>query len=221
MNRLYLVRHGENPANLTKEFSVRWVDYSLTPKGILQAEQTAEYFKNRPIDAIYASPLKRTRETAEIIAAPLHLPVTILETLREVNVGSFEGAPVTADLWARHNAIVMGWMDGQPETRFPGGENYTTLLARAQASIERMMAGRDNQNIIAVGHGGMFTLTLKDLCRGVDVQQLVLTENHNCSITTIEVECTNGELVSRLCQWASVDHLQGAAAELVSGALQV
>jgi broad specificity phosphatase PhoE len=44
MTTLYLVRHGENLANITKEFSYRAVDYPLTPKGILQAEQTAEYF---------------------------------------------------------------------------------------------------------------------------------------------------------------------------------
>ena len=44
-NTIYLVRHGENTANITKEFSYKLVDYSLTAKGVQQAEQTAEYFK--------------------------------------------------------------------------------------------------------------------------------------------------------------------------------
>jgi broad specificity phosphatase PhoE len=65
MNRLYLVRHGENRANLTKEFSSRLVDYPLTAKGVLQAQQTADYFQQRAgaggIDAVYSSPLKRSR----------------------------------------------------------------------------------------------------------------------------------------------------------------
>ena len=99
MNHLYLVRHGENPANLTKEFSCKRVDYSLTLKGVLQARQTAEYFQRVPVDRIYASPLKRTRETAQIIAEPLQRTVIPLETLREVNVGDFEGEPVSMDLW--------------------------------------------------------------------------------------------------------------------------
>ena len=43
MNLVYLVRHGENPANLLKQFSYRKVDYPLTEKGVLQAEQTAAY----------------------------------------------------------------------------------------------------------------------------------------------------------------------------------
>ncbi|MCB0198167.1 MAG: histidine phosphatase family protein, partial [Anaerolineae bacterium] len=67
-HNFYLVRHGENPANITKEFSYRDVDYSLTPKGVLQAQQTAAHFRNVPVDAVVASPLKRTRETAAIIA---------------------------------------------------------------------------------------------------------------------------------------------------------
>ncbi len=46
MIKIYLVRHGENVANLTKEFSHRKVDHSLTPKGRLQAKQTAAYFKD-------------------------------------------------------------------------------------------------------------------------------------------------------------------------------
>ena len=59
MNTLYLVRHGENRANLTKQFSYKTVDYPLTPKGVLQAQQTAEFFQDKQIDEIYASPLKR------------------------------------------------------------------------------------------------------------------------------------------------------------------
>ena len=48
VNTLYFVRHGENPANLTREFSYKMVDYPLTENGIQQAEQTAAYFASRP-----------------------------------------------------------------------------------------------------------------------------------------------------------------------------
>ena len=47
INRIYLVRHGENRANLTKEFSYRLVDYPLTEKGILQAQQTARISRTK------------------------------------------------------------------------------------------------------------------------------------------------------------------------------
>ncbi len=63
--RIYLVRHGENLANITKEFSYRTVDYPLTSKGALQAEQTAERFIGQGIGAIYASPLLRASDSGD------------------------------------------------------------------------------------------------------------------------------------------------------------
>src|SRR5262245_55371191 len=95
MNTLYLIRHGESRSNVTMEFSCREVDYSLTPRGIRQAQQTAVYLRDKGVHAIYSSPLKRAAETAHIIATSLSLPYTILEYFREVNVGAFEREPPT------------------------------------------------------------------------------------------------------------------------------
>ena len=114
MNTIYLVRHGENKANITKEFSYKKVDYPLTTKGILQAQQTADFFKDKAIDEVYASPLRRARETAEIIASTLDLQVTVIENFREVNVGALEGRPPDADNWAIHNRIVADWYGNAP-----------------------------------------------------------------------------------------------------------
>ncbi len=91
MNRFLLVRHAENPANLTHEFSYKKIDYPLTEKGRLQAQQTAEHLQHQPVTSVYASPLKRTVETAEIIAQPHGLSVRVLEQFREVNIGDLEG----------------------------------------------------------------------------------------------------------------------------------
>src|SRR5206468_3641607 len=134
MNTLYLIRHGENTANLTREFSHRAVDYSLTPKGMLQAQQTAEYFKTRRVDAIYTSPLKRALETAQI-----------------------------------------------------------------------------------VGHGGIFTFTLKDICGDIDLPTLIARPSRNCSITEIEIDEADGELRGVLKAWSSCSHLSGEALTRIIG----
>src|SRR5437588_12038201 len=94
-NKVYLVRHGENPANLTREFSHRRVDYSLTPRGIEQARQTAEFFRKGRVDELYSSPLKRALETAQIIAGAVDRPITVVEEFRELNVGRLEDEPPT------------------------------------------------------------------------------------------------------------------------------
>lgn len=217
MNRLYLVRHGENPANLTKEFSSLRVDYPLTPKGVLQAKQTAQYFTGLPIDAIFASPLKRARQTAEIIGQALNLPVTVLDEFREVNVGDLELAPPTREAWDFHNSIIEAWMAGDFQARFPGGENFLELVERALRGYAKAVAGRTGENIIIVAHGGIFTSTLKRICPEVDIQRLARQENHNCSITEILLGEADDLLRGELVSWASCAHLSGEAAQLVSG----
>lgn len=215
MNSLYLVRHGENHANLTLEFSHHKVDYSLTPKGVLQARQTAEYFRDKPIDAVYSSPLKRALETAQLIAEPHQLPVISVEAFREINVGELEGQLPTAELWAQHDAVLAAWTNGHPETRFPRGENYHELLARAAAGLEAVLSGQDERSFVIVGHGGIFTTALYGLC--VEDDQALIKGMPNCSITTLEAEMQNGALKVHIRSYASTEHLSGDAARMVSG----
>ncbi len=217
MIHLYLVRHGENPANLTKQFSCQKIDYSLTEKGRLQARQTAQFFSNKHIDAIYSSPLKRANESAAIIAQMLSLPVIILEEFREVNVGLFEDLPASLKNWELHNEILSGWINGHPQRFFPGGENFLILKQRMFTGLEKALAGRIDQKIIIVGHGGLFTLTLKEYCPDVDTTILMGAENHNCSISEILIENQDGKIKGELIEWAFTGHLSGMAAELVSG----
>jgi broad specificity phosphatase PhoE len=73
MPRIYYVRHGENIANITREFSHKKVDYSLTEKGTKQAEATAGALEEKRICSIYCSPLKRAIETADVIGKRLGL----------------------------------------------------------------------------------------------------------------------------------------------------
>jgi broad specificity phosphatase PhoE len=220
-NRLYLVRHGENAANLTKEFSYRQVDYSLTAKGVLQAQQTAAYFIDKHIHEIYTSPLKRAVETAEILARTLHMPVVILEHFREVNVGALEGQPVRAEHWELYHRIFEGWFVGKSATTFPGGESYDTLWDRMRTGLQRVLAQKVGHNVIIVGHGGIFTATLKDVCPGIDVEWLRHRPNHNGSITEIMIGWRDGAMEGELVHWASAAHLHGEAAEVVPGVPKV
>lgn len=212
MNRLYLVRHGENPANIKKQFSSRRVDYPLTPRGVLQAEQTAEHLQGKGIHAVYSSPLKRAAQTAGIIAARLGLPVGIVEGLREIDVGELELQPPSPEVWAYHNELLVGWLNGQVERAFPGGDSYLTLCARMRASLEEITRDRTGHNIVVVGHSGLFTITMKDLCPGVDMNWLLTSLAHNCSISEVLVGRRGGRLVGEVVAWGSHAHLYGEAA---------
>lgn len=221
MNRLYLVRHGENPANVDKKFSYKAIDYSLNEKGIMQARQTGEFFKNIPVDEVYSSPLKRTLETAQFIAEPHNLPVIQMEEFREINVGTLEGHNPTKEDWKLYIQTVTDWLQGKPELSFPGGENYIQLLERMQSGIRKIVAGKDNKNIVIAGHGGLFTMTIKDLCQNAEIKELIKIDINNCSITEIEVDLSEDNWNGKLLTWGSCDHLSGSAAKLVSPALIV
>jgi broad specificity phosphatase PhoE len=215
MARLFFVRHGENVANLTKEFSSRRVDYSLTAKGILQAQQTAEYFSARSIRNIYASPLKRAYETAAIIAAPHLLPLITLQDLSEIDVGDLELQPPTETNWDFHNSVLMDWLQGNVSRTFPGGENQLQLWRRMRRALEQITQDVEDGEAIAVTHGGILFTTIFNFCPGLDPSQL--GNINNCSITEILLDHKDGQLSGELVSWARYGHLHGEAANFVSG----
>lgn len=207
---LYLVRHGENPANLTREFSHRVVDYSLTPRGLRQARETAAHFAiaGQRIDAIYASPLKRAFETAEVIAQRLELPLRLDERLREVNVGALEAVPPTPETWAQHDAIFARWLTGDPAACFPEGEDGHTLRGRMRASLDEMVARWPGGRVVVVAHGGIFAAALPALCANYPVaEQPARLHIPNCAITEVHMRRRGEALRGEIRGWALCDHL--------------
>ena len=220
-NHLYLLRHGENLANITKEFSSRLVDHPLTEKGVLQAQQTAAFFSRQHIQAVYSSPLKRAAQTATIIADRFGLKVELMEAFREIEVGALEGRPATAADWALHSRIVNDWYNGRHQVAFPAGENYEELWTRVKQGFLAATAGRSDEQILVVGHGGIQTVMLKDLCPALDVAWLRTTHWDNCAFAEIDLtHGPNDQLEGSLLSWNNHAHLQGRAADLVPGVPQ-
>jgi broad specificity phosphatase PhoE len=221
MNHLYLVRHGENLANLTKEFSYKRVDYSLTPRGELQSQQTGEYFVDKNIHEIYTSPLKRAVETAGFISRRIGVPVEVVENFREINVGDLEGRPVNQADWDLHNEILADWANGKLERCFPGGEDCHSLWKRFRAGVIDITAGKENRNIVVVAHGGILSFTLRFLCPTTDPASLNNFKSKNCSITEVLLETAPVDgtytVTGRLVRFCAYDHLSGDAANFVSG----
>lgn len=211
LHTLYVVRHGENPANLNREFSYKLIDYSLTEKGVRQAEETAAFFRGKGIDAIYSSPLKRALETAQIIAAPLGLPVTIMEEFRENNVGDLERDPPTEEAWALHDGIIADWFAGRHGAIFPGGEDFHTLLRRVQVGLSATLAdlgeGPDAKAAVIVAHGGILSGMARGLAHEPDLAMVEARKCANCSVSEFAARLVDGELALQLREWSACDHL--------------
>ncbi len=217
MSRVYFVRHGEGVDNVACQFSCKNLDRPLTERGRLQADQTGEYLAGKHIDGIFCSPMKRAHETAGIIAARLNMELTVLEEFREVNVGELEGKDFNAETWSAYHHVVSEWFAGNAQAALPGGEDYVAMWGRMRRGLEQMLAGKTNCKLVLVGHAGIFTAALKDICPGLDLNWLKNVEYYNCAITELDIELVDGGLQGRLIDWANYGHLSEEALTRVPG----
>ncbi len=194
MTTFYLVRHGNKEAIP--------FDPSLTTIGIKQAEVTAEYLKEIPFTRIVASPKVRTRQTAEIIAKPHNLSVTLDPRLQErlewENKESFD--EFIAE-WSKTDLD----RSYQPTT----GDSSEGKGKIMQAVVDEL-APKDGDIILIVGHGGSIGDLLRRLFgeeatphRIDPVTNAPHIQIRECSITQIEKD----EETYRLVSLNTTDHL--------------
>ena len=156
---LYLMRHGQTNWNLQGR-TQGWKDTPLNDCGIKQAHNAAEKLKEFQIETIYASDLKRSKKTADIISAALDLPIHYTQKLREMNFGKAEGVKKT-DLPAKFSYIYQAFNDiknpGRDEIGYPEGETIGQVQQRFMKFLNRLRTdGR--QNVLLVTHGMLIRL---------------------------------------------------------------
>ncbi len=114
----------------------------------------ARHGENAANLSLVCSPLRRARQTAEIISARLQLPVEVeLEDLREVNVGGLDGRN-DFQAWQAYEATLARWRSGELAQRFPGGESGYELaarIARALQDVAHRTAPGDEAIVVAHG----------------------------------------------------------------------
>ena len=137
MTTLYLVRHGETVDNANQIMQGQ-TQGQLNENGIKQAREFSEEWKNKPLDVVIASDLKRSVDTAKIIAEPHHLEVLSTPLLRERDWGSFTGRYIPA-------------LKG--ETWPDDIETLENLLSRAGEFIAYVKQTFPGKKVLAVGHG--------------------------------------------------------------------
>ena len=207
MNRIYFIRHGEGQDNVSRKFSSTWMDHSLTERGKLQALQTGQYLTGKHIDGIFCSPMKRARETAQIIAGQLQMESTILDEFRELNVGDLEGRGFTDENWAIYHNVTNQWYAGNPRASFPNGEDYVKVWERTRRGYLKVLQNHEDRNLVIVGHGGIFIATLKDFCPGLEISWIQNAIFYNCAMTELEMEISSSELKGRMVTWSDTHHL--------------
>ncbi|MGH3666060.1 MAG: histidine phosphatase family protein [Egibacteraceae bacterium] len=147
MTTLVLVRHGTT-ATTGKRLGGR-TDASLDDKGREQAEAVAERLADVPLKAVYASPLPRTRETAEIVARPHRLKVRDDGGLLEVEYGRWTDRPLKPLLRTKLWPVIQL----RPSLAgFPSGETIRGAQLRAVDALEAIVTRHPRHAVAVVSH---------------------------------------------------------------------
>ena len=146
---ILMVRHGQTPTT-GKILPGRAAGLHLAEAGVAQAHRVAERIAELPkIDAIYASPLERARETAAPIAKALKQRVKTDKGLLECDFGDWTGAELSKLMKLPEWSTVQK----APSTfRFPNGESFTEMQTRMVTALDRIRAAHPGGTVVCVSH---------------------------------------------------------------------
>lgn len=161
-----LIRHGETIWNKEKLLQGR-KDISLSDRGMEQAYEMADYFKETPIDFVGASPLTRTQQTASIISRVLNVPMHTLEGLMPRSYGPWEGKRID-DIREQHKSLFLQLSRWSREDVFLKApldsiESYDAVSRRVLPTISQIQS-----NALLITHSGVIT----SLCLALKLDSL-------------------------------------------------
>lgn len=162
VSTLLLVRHGETDWNRDG----RWQGHSDTHLNDVGREQASRLASELDgVDVVYSSDLARARETAEILAARLELPVHVDPRLRERSFGSWEGR-TGPEIEATFAGAHARWLAGEG----PGADDaepFADFAARVQAFLAEVVERHPDETVLVVSHGGSIRV-IHALAQGLD-----------------------------------------------------
>jgi broad specificity phosphatase PhoE len=198
---LLLARHGETDWNRAR----RWqghADRPLTELGRAQAAALAERLADIALDAVYASDLRRARETAAAVAAEQSLEVIERRDLREVDVGSWEGL-TREEAEARFPDGYRRWLAGG--TGWDDGETYEQMSGRVLAAVGQIAAAHEGGRVVIVSHGGPIrAIHAAALGLGVDAYRRIRPVEPNARLSAV---CFEDGGLTELCPAGGIDEL--------------
>lgn len=199
--KIYLVRHGESEGNIAKTHQPETSPLSL--EGLRQADKLAARFDGTDAKKIIASPLMRTKQTAEAIAKVTGLEIEFEDRIKELKrpsmvVGKSPHEPEINKIWQTINSHA-----GDPSYHFADEENFYDLKKRISDYIEELPK-RKETDLIIVSHGYAIRTFIGAMVFGEDFddKQFAKTTKHmsitNTSITICDYDADDGWRVTTI-----------------------
>ena len=175
------VRHGRTPTT-GKVLPGQAKGLHLADEGSAQAERVAERLSVlEKVDAVYASPLERTRETAAPIAKRHGLRVRVDRGLADCDFGDWTGAELKTLAKLPEWRVVQSYPSG---FRFPGGESFLEMYARVIGAVERLRSGHRGGTVVFVSHADPIKAAVAHAA-GTHLDQFQRFVISPCSVTAI------------------------------------
>lgn len=203
LTSLHLIRHGVTASNVQGVYMGRSQE-SLSADGRWQARQLARRLQGQELDAIFCSPLRRARETADIIAQPHRQEVRIDPDIMELDLSRWQDRPASEIAVADADAWQI-WCTDPARLAISGIETLDSLGERVRRFLSRVRHDHPSGSVAVVSHDGVIRMAV--------MEALAISWGHyrslpldNTSISTVEV----GGPHPRLRLFNDVGHLSGA-----------
>jgi alpha-ribazole phosphatase len=166
MLNLYLVRHAETQWNEEAKY-IGSTDLNLSEKGQYHAKLLARWFKERNLDFLISSAMKRARQTAKLLAQDHQLKMEVDERLNEVDFGLWEGL-THSQIQNLHPEILNKWIEDPSRQPIPQGESWPAFCKRVSSFFKQIFdryASPSSNSVtgVIVTHGGVIKVAIGNL----------------------------------------------------------
>ena len=155
-------------------------DPGLNEEGRAHAAALAAKLAAAPIVRMYASDLRRARETAEVLASGRGLPVEPRAALREIGFGQWEGRR-WAEIEALDPEYAEAWMAGYPHLPAPMGESFAAFTARVEKEIYSIIENHRGLTAV-ITHAGVLRVVLTKLLGSSEAEAWAQTQPYCCVV---------------------------------------
>ncbi|MEN9412311.1 MAG: hypothetical protein RIQ92_748 [Actinomycetota bacterium] len=187
---IYLIRHGETILTPTRKFSgTGALDPELTADGLAQADLVAaEVAKLKP-EVLVASPLQRTRQTAEAIARVTGLEIVLDKDWYELSFGDWDGKSIE-EVKRESPDNYQAWLNSS-SYRPGGGESYDEAAIRIDLALDKLVAQYPGKRVVVVTHNGVIK-SAANLAIGGPNDGVFHMDASPCSISSISIWPSDG-----------------------------
>ena len=183
MTVFHLLRHGEHGL-LGRVLAGRMPGVGMTERGRAEIASQAERLAAEKVVALYSSPLQRTRETAEIVAERLGLPIGFRDDLLELDFGEWTGATFDS---IRADPRWQAWSTQRSLASIPGGESMRAVQQRVVAAVVELNERHLHETVVVVSHGDVIRSVLV-FALGMPLDFYNRIEVGQGSISTIQIQ---------------------------------